>query len=94
MPALVLGRQAVGAEERRDDPDRVRAPQLARDAQAAQLGVEIEPEYARVETSVLSRTRRLTSVSTERISSAVIGLGWLMSKRWRSGATSEPFCVT
>ena len=48
----------------------------------------------RVATSALRRMRSLTSVSTARMSSDVSAFGWLKSKRSRSGATSEPFCVT
>ncbi len=48
----------------------------------------------RVSTASLSRTRSLTSRSTTAMSSGVIPLLWLKSKRRRSGATSEPFCVT
>ena len=47
-----------------------------------------------VPTSPLRRMRALTSASTAAMSSSVRGFGWLMSKRRRSGATSEPFWLT
>ena len=48
----------------------------------------------RVSTDEFLRMRSLTSSSILRSSSSEIALVWLMSKRSRSGATSEPFCVT
>ncbi len=48
----------------------------------------------RVVTSLFSRMRVFTSDSIACTSSGESGRGWLKSKRMRSGATSDPFCVT
>ena len=47
-----------------------------------------------VSVATLARTRALTRSSTLRFSSSVSGAKCEKSKRRRSGATSEPFCVT
>ena len=49
---------------------------------------------SRVVTSAFSSTTRLAMSSTRSSSARLIGFGWAMSKRSRSGETSEPFCAT
>ena len=49
---------------------------------------------SRVVTGSFCSTMRLAMSSTSASSAALTGLGWAMSKRSRSGATSEPFCAT
>ena len=77
----------------RDDPHLI-AIFLAEQRQRPFGDRAVRASAERVRTALLARMRSLTSASIARISSCVSGRGWLKSKRSRSGATSEPFCVT
>src|SRR5216683_7942838 len=76
------------------DSTRTSSPYFSPNSAMAPAAIASSGVISRVSTGLFSRIRSLTSSSILRSSSSEIGLVWLMSKRSRSGATSEPFWVT
>src|SRR5205814_1214262 len=87
LPADGKGAPPVGAA-------RTSSPYFSPSSARAPSATACSGVNSRVRTSALARIWAWTAASMTARSSAVSGRGWLKSKRSRSGATSEPFCVT